>query len=368
MEVRELFSGSLEIRGRFHAVYRRERYMKVIKYLGKRLLYIVPQLFGVVLIAFFAVRKIPGDPARIMAGALVDEAGVEQIRRRMGLSGLLFEQFKSYFGNLLHGDLGNSWVTGNPVVEDIKTRLPATLQLVVLALIISLLIMVPLGIKSIVSAKGPGGKIIRKCLSGYGMAAGAFPDFWLALILIFIFYVKLGIAPSPTGQIDLTLTTPPQITGFSLIDSLLVGDFPAFRSILSRHIIPVFVLAFVYGGGILKVALTSAASTQKSEFVNYAKINGVKPGYIRKYISKAARPSVATFTAVNFGYMLGGTALVESVFSWGGFGQYAIQSVVNSDFTAIQGVVLISAVLNLAVYILVDVVYMYIDPRITEIG
>lgn len=342
--------------------------MKFIKYLGKRLLYIIPQLFSVVVIAFFAVRKIPGDPARIMAGALVDEAGVEQIRERIGLSGTLFEQFKTYFGNLLHGDFGNSWVTGNPVIEDIKTRLPATLQLVILALIISLFVMVPLGLKSITSAKGPGGKIIKKALSGYGMAAGAFPDFWLALILIFVFYVKLGIAPSPTGQIDLALSLPAQITGFSLIDSLIVGDIPAFMSILSRHIIPVFVLAFVYGGGILKVALTSATSTQKSEFINYAKINGVKPNYLQKYISKASRPSVATFTAVNFGYMLGGTALVESVFSWGGFGQYAIQSVVNSDFTAIQGVVLISAVLNLVVYVLVDIIYMYIDPRITEIG
>ncbi len=342
--------------------------MKVAKYLSKRLLYIIPQLFGVVLIAFLAVRMIPGDPARIMAGALVDEAGVEKIRERMGLSGTLFQQFQTYFGNLLRGDLGNSWVTGNPVLADIKTRLPATLQLVVLALIISLLIMVPLGIKSITSAKGFSGKIIKKCLSGYGMAAGAFPDFWLALILIFVFYVKLGIAPSPTGQIELALSLPPQITGFSLIDSLIVGDMPAFWSILSRHVIPVFVLAFVYGGGILKVALTSASGTQKSEFINYAKINGVKSNYIRSYISKASRPSVATFTAVNFGYMLGGTALVESVFSWGGFGQYAIQSVVNSDFTAIQGVVLVSAILNLIMYILVDIIYMYIDPRITEIG
>jgi peptide/nickel transport system permease protein len=340
----------------------------MLKYLGKRLLFVIPQLFGVVLITFIMVRMIPGDPARIMAGPLVDKKGVELIRERMGLSGTLLQQFIKYISNILEGNLGNSWVTGNPVLYDIKMRLPATLQLVVLALIVSLFVMVPLGIKSITSTKGRVGNLIKKILTGYGMAAGAFPDFWLALILIFIFYVKLGIAPPPSGQIEMWLNMPKTVTGFSLIDSIFTGNFIAFLSLMKCHVLPVFVLAFVYGGGILKVALTSTSSIKKSEFINYLKINGLTSKYVQKYISRAAYPTIATFTAVNFGFMLGGTVLVESVFSWGGFGQYAVQSVINSDFTAIQGVVLISAVLNIIAYILVDFIYLYIDPRIKEIG
>lgn len=341
--------------------------MNWVKYIGKRLIFVIPQLFGVILITFITVRMIPGDPARIMAGPLVDEKGVALIRERMGFSGTLWEQFATYINNILHGDLGNSWVTGNPVLYDIKMRLPATLQLIILALIISLFVMVPLGIKSITSTKGASGSIINKILIGYGMAAGAFPDFWFALILIFIFYVTFAIAPPPTGQIDIGVSMPESITGFSLIDSLISGNFNSFKSIVSRHVLPVIVLAFVYGGGILKVALTSTSSIQKSEFINYFKINGLSSEYRRRYITRAAYPTIATFTAVIFGFMVGGAVLVESVFSWGGFGQYAVQSVINSDFTAIQGVVLISAVLNIIAYILVDIVYLYIDPRIKDI-
>lgn len=342
--------------------------MSTLKYILKRILFVVPQLFGVVLVTFLAVRLIPGDPARIMAGALVDEAGVSLIRERMGLSGTLWEQFFAYVANLIRGDLGNSWVTGNPVLEDIKARLPATLQLVVLALAVSLLVMVPLGIKSGSGSQGILGRVRTHLLTGYGMAAGAFPDFWLALILIYVFYVVLGIAPPPTGQIDLSMSMPPSITGFSLIDAVLAGDWYAFASIAERLVLPVLVLAFVYGGGILKVAITSAAAIRKSEFVNYAELNGVSPRIVDKMIARASYPAIATFSAVIFGYLVGGTVLVESVFSWGGFGQYAVQSVINSDFTAIQGVVLVAAVLNLIAYMLVDICYYYIDPRIKDLG
>lgn len=345
--------------------------MKLRAYLLRRLIFLLPQLLGILAVTFIIVRMMPGDPARIMAGPLVPDEGVELIRKRMGLIGPLPYQFIHYVKNVFQGDLGNSWVTGNPVMRDIMVRLPATLELIVLALLVSLFIMLPIGIKSVSFSLGEGSwgkKLSGKTLFGYGMTAGAFPDFWLSLILIFVFYAVLGWAPAPIGQLDIGVLPPPRITGMYVVDSLLVGNWAAFTSSLTRLILPVFVLAFVYGGSVIKVAIVTARDIQGSGFVNFAKVCGLPAPTIQKYVTRSVYPPVATIVAVNFGFLIGGAALVESVFSWGGFGQYAIQSVINSDFAAVQGVVLVSAIINLIAYFLVDMVYYWVDPRIKTLG
>lgn len=342
--------------------------MRILKYLGRRLMFIIPQLLGVFVLTFFAARAIPGDPARIMAGSLISEEGLEAVRERMGLSGTYWEQFVRYVKNILHGDLGNSWVTGNAVLDDIKQRLPATLQLIILALIIVLLIMVPIALKSMNSSKSVGARVSQKVLTGYGMAAGAFPDFWLALILIFLFYATWHITPSPVGQAALTIGTPKVITGFTIIDAILTANWKSLGTVLGHLILPVFTLAFVYGGGIVKITVNSAGEFHKSNFINYARISGMNNKKVNQYVKRASYPPIATMTAVVFGFLIGGAVLIEQVFSWGGFGQYAVSAIINSDFNAIQGVVLVIAVLNLLAYIIVDIIYMVVDPRITNVG
>ena len=342
--------------------------MRIVKYIGRRLLFILPQLLGVFVLTFFAARAIPGDPARIMAGSLISPEGLEAVRERMGLAGTYWQQFVRYITNLFKGDMGNSWVTGNAVIYDIKIRLPATLQLIVLALILVLVVMVPIALSSINSSKSVGSKVAKKVLTGYGMAAGAFPDFWLALILVFVFYAKLRIVPSPVGQASLLVGLPKTITGFSIIDALLTANWASLKTVLGHMILPVVTLAFVYGGGIVKIAVNTASDLQKSNFVNYARISGMSSKNINKYVKKASYPAIATFTAVVFGFLVGGAVLIEQVFSWGGFGQYAVQSIINSDFNAIQGVVLVAAILNLIAYIVVDIVCLVVDPRIKNIG
>jgi peptide/nickel transport system permease protein len=330
--------------------------------------FFLPQVVGVVLITFLFVRMIPGDPARLMAGPLVPEEGVELIRKKMGLSGPLPLQFLHYVKNAVQGDLGNSWYTGNPVGKDIAIRLPATLELILLALLVTFLVMLPVAIKSVSVGKGLLKNASRRVLFSYGMAAGAFPDFWLSLIMIFLFYVKLNLLPSPVGQIDITMIPPDRITGMYVLDSLLTGNWEVFVSSLTHLILPVSVLAFVYGAATIKIAIVTSNSVQKSAFIDFAKVSGLPATRIQKYVTRAVYPPVATITAVTFGFLLGGAVLVETVFSWGGFGQYAVQSVVNSDFAAIQGVVLVSALLNLLVYMLVDLVYFLVDPRIKSLG
>jgi ABC-type dipeptide/oligopeptide/nickel transport system permease component len=342
--------------------------MKYLKYLGVRAVFFVPQIIGIVLIAFLFVRLIPGDPARLMAGPLVPESGVDKIREQMGLTGSLPSQFVHYVGNVLHGDLGNSWYTGNSVRDDIAMRLPATLELIITSLLLTLLVVVPLALKSVSVGKSLMRGTARRSMFGYGMLAGAFPDFWLGLLLIFVFYVQLQWAPAPVGQLDIGMTPPDTITGAYVIDSLLTANWPALLSSVGHLILPVFVLTFVYSGAVAKIAIVTASHVKQSAYVDYAKVSGLPPGLIQKYIRKSVYPSVATMTAFTFGFLIGGAVLVETVFSWGGFGQYAVQAVVNSDFEAIQGVVLVSALLTLIVYMLVDFFYFWVDPRIKSLG
>jgi ABC-type dipeptide/oligopeptide/nickel transport system permease component len=342
--------------------------MRFLSYLGRRALFFLPQIVGILLVTFIFVRMIPGDPAKLMAGPLMPEEGVELIRERMGLNKPLPIQFFYYIRNVAHGDLGVSWYTGNPVMDDIRVRLPATIELLGLALLATFLIMLPIAIKSASMGKGVVQRVSRKVFYGYGMAASAFPDFWLGLILIFIFYAALGWAPAPVGQLDIQLSAPTRITGMYLVDGLLTGNWPVFISSLTHLILPVFVLTFVYGGVICKMAIVTATEVQNSEHINFAKVSGLPVSKIEGYVTRAVYPPVATITAVTWAFLIGGAVLVETVFSWGGFGQYAVQSIINSDFAAIQGVVLISALLNLIIYILVDMIYFWVDPRIKSLG
>jgi peptide/nickel transport system permease protein len=341
---------------------------RFLAYLGRRAAFVIPQVIGVVAITFIVIRMVPGDPARLMGGRLVSEEGLELIRQKMGLSGPLPVQFAVYVKNIFQGDLGYSWYTGNSVISDIARRLPATLELLILALLVTFFMMLPLALKSVSPGGGLAKKISGRGLFGYGMTAGAFPDFWLALIVVFVFYAALHWAPAPTGQLSINVLPPTRITGMYLLDSLFTGNWVAFWSSLSHLILPVFVLSFVYGGGIIKVAIVNSNEIQKSKFINFANVSALPVSKIQAYVTRAVYPSVATMTGIIFGFLIGGAVLVETVFSWGGFGQYAVKAVINSDFAAIQGVVLVSALLNLVVYFLVDIIYLRIDPRIKSIG
>ncbi|MDD5658859.1 MAG: ABC transporter permease [Actinomycetota bacterium] len=341
--------------------------MKFLKYLGKRIVYVVPQFLGVLVVIFTLVRLVPGDPARLMAGTLVSPEGVEIIRKKMGLTGPIYQQFWVYLKNVFHGDFGKSWYTGNEVIKDIASRLPATLELIVISLTITLLILLPIALKSIAEGKGVVKNIAGKSLFFYGLTAGCFPDFWLGLILILVFFSKLGWLPAPVGQLPIGISTT-KITGMVLLDSLVTANWPAFIAHIKMLILPVFVLIFVYGSGIMKVSLVSATSIQKSDYINFAKVCALPPKQISNYVKRGTYPATVTMTALMFGFLIGGAVLVENVFSWGGIGQYAVQSVTNTDYTAIQGVVLIAAVINIVIYVLVDIIYFLVDPRIEKLG
>lgn len=336
--------------------------MRVVLYLAKRMIFVLPQLLGIVLVSFLLVKSIPGDPAVLMLGPTATPEAIASLREQLGLDQPLYIQFVIYVANLLHGDLGTSWQTTRPVLEDLTQRFPATLELVTYSLLLAILIGVTLGVSA---ARNPNGPIAR-IGDLYGISVGALPDFWFALVLIFIFYTVLGWAPAPLGRMDLIVLPPPTVTGALTVDSLLAGDFEAFTSAFSHLVLPVLTLGLLNAGPILKITQSTMEKMLESDFSRYEVLCGVPQNLVVRHALRNALPSIVTIISVLYGFLIGGAVLVEIVFSWGGAGQYAVQGVLNSDVYPVLGFVLFSAIFSLVVYILVDLVYFLLDPRISN--
>jgi len=334
--------------------------MRIARYVAKRLLFIGPQLFGIVLVSFLLVKMIPGDPAVLMLGPFATKDQLTALRGDLGLQGGVLEQFWIYLQKLLQGDLGTSWQTTQPVVDDLLLRFPATLELITLSLLLALLIGIPLGVAAAYFKRS----IVRKFSDYYGLLAGALPDFWLGLVLIYLFYTLLGWTPPPLGRIDIALIPPPPISGFYVFDSLLAGDWPALSSSLGHLVLPVITLGIINAGPILKMTQSTMDRMLESDFIRYADMCGLPKAVVIQQALRNSLPAIVTIVSVLYGFLIGGAVLVEIVFSWGGAGQYAVQGVLNADINPVLGFVLFSAVLSLIIYLLVDLLYFAIDPRI----
>jgi len=230
---------------------------------------------------------------------------------------------------------------------------------VVLGLLLAVLIGVPLGVIAATRQKG----VMRRVADYYGLAAGSIPDFWLALMLIFVFYSVFQLAPPPMGRIDFAYLPPPTVTGSLVIDSLLAGDLGAAQSALSHLVLPVLTLGLINAGPILKITQSTMDRALRSDFLAYARMSGLPRRTIIRQAIHVSLPSVITIVSVLFSFAIGGAVLVEIVFSWGGAGQYAVQGVLNSDLNPVLGFVLFSAVLSLLTYLVVDLLYFALDPR-----
>ena len=260
---------------------------------------------------------------------------------------------------VLEGDLGTSWQTTMPVTSDLAQRFPATLELVTLSLALALLIGIPLGVAG---AKNNSG-ILRKIADYYGLMAGSLPDFWFALVLIFVFYTMLGVAPAPLGRLDFVIIPPDPVTGSLLIDSIIAGNWAALRNAAGHLVLPVLTLGIINAGPILKMTQSTTERMLQSDFSRYAEMCGLPRHVVVRNALRNALPSIVTIVSVLYGFLIGGAVLVEIVFSWGGAGQYAVQGVLNSDLNPVLGFVLYSAILSLVIYLIVDLLYFIIDPR-----
>jgi peptide/nickel transport system permease protein len=333
--------------------------MSLPTYIGRRLLFVVPQLLGILFVSFMLVKLIPGDPAVMMLGPFATEDGLAKLRTELGLDRSILEQFGIYVMRVLQGDLGTSWQTTMPVTTDLAQRFPATLELVTLSLAVALLIGIPLGVAGAKNSSG----ILRKIADYYGLMAGSLPDFWFALVLIFVFYTMLGIAPAPLGRLDFVIIPPNPVTGALLIDSIIEGNWAALRNAAGHLVLPVLTLGIINAGPILKMTQSTTERMLQADFSKYAEMCGLPRNVVVRNALRNALPSIVTIVSVLYGFLIGGAVLVEIVFSWGGAGQYAVQGVLNSDLNPVLGFVLYSAILSLIIYLIVDLLYFSIDPR-----
>ncbi|MFY9331227.1 MAG: ABC transporter permease [Candidatus Nanopelagicales bacterium] len=330
------------------------------RYVFKRVGIGLLQAIGITVVVFFVIRALPADPVARLVGFNSSPEVYAQAQASLGLDASVWSQFTTYISGLLRGDLGVSWVTGSSILGELRSALPITLQLITLAFALALLVSVPVGIAT---AKRPGGKL-DKTVFGYGLFAGAQPEFWWGLLFIFFFYYTLGIAPAPLGQYAPGVTPPPEITGMSLVDSLITGNIAAFTDAAWHLWLPVMTLAFIVSGPIIKMTRQSMSRVLGSEFILYQQASGIPANKVARSTIRASLPPVLTLAGILFGFLLGGAVLIEQVFAFNGLGSYSVRAVLNLDYPAIQGTVLIITIVSLGVYLVLDLLLAVIDPRV----
>ncbi len=321
----------------------------------------IPVVIGVVIISFVLTRALPGDPAVYFAGMTADEASIAQVREKLGLDKSLPEQFLVYVSDLATGDMGTSLSTGQPVAQDLASRLPASLELTLTALILSCAIAIPLGV---LAATNPGSMIDHVCRV-LVTAGVSLPTFFTGIVLIYVFYYLLGIAPSPLGRLDFIYIEPDHVTGFYLIDAALAGDWETWLGALKQLALPAITLALFTLAPLARMTRAAMLSTLSSDFVRTARAAGLTDETVLfTYAFRNALLPVITTLGMVFSFTLGANVLVEKVYAWPGIGSYAVEALVVSDYAAVQGFVLAMALLFVVLNLLIDLAYTAIDPRI----
>lgn len=337
--------------------------MRLFVFISRRLVFLVFMLFGVSLITFALTQVVPGDPARLSAGRNASREQVENIRRRMGLDRSLPEQYLIYMSNLLQGDLGRSLLNGRPVAENLKHFFPATVELAVAAFLIASLVGIPLGVISAVNKDGPIDHTSRLI----ALVGIAFPMFWVGIVLILIFFFYLDWLPGGY-RVDVTLLTQypvPPVTNLLLVDCVLAGNGVVFVDALKHLILPALTLSFGAMARFTRFTRAVMLETLEQEYVRVARSKGLlERVVIGRHVFRNALIPTVTIMGLAVGFMLGGSVLVETIFNWPGIGQYAYDSIVSLDYPSILGVTLLATVVFLLSNLVVDIVYVMLDPRI----
>jgi peptide/nickel transport system permease protein len=328
----------------------------------QRLLMMLPLMVGMTLISFIISHTLPADPVGANLGqrSMEDPTIVAAFRAQWGLDKPLPEQYLTYLGNLVHGNLGNSIHTHMPVADDVGRYLPASAELAIIATLVGTLLGVPFGVISAVRRD----KWLDHVVRGVSLLGVSSPVFWLGLVALYVFYFRLGWLPGP-GRLDVGMPEPPHLTGMYTVDSLVSGDWAALGSSLRHLALPGLVLASVYLGLVTRMTRSSMLEVLEADYVRTARGKGLRGrSVIYRHALSNALIATVTVLGLAFGDVLAGTVLTETIFSWPGIGRYAYESAVTLDFPAIMGVSLVIAAVFITVNLATDLAYVTLDPRL----
>lgn len=331
-------------------------------YILRRLLFIIPLLLGITLVSFIIANAIPADPinTNLSQRSLSNPEIVAAFRAEWGLDKSPVEQYLTYLGNLLRGNLGKSIKSRQPIADDIKQFLPATIELATTSTITGVMMGIIFGVVSAVWYNRPIDYVVRTL----GLVGVSVPVFVLALIGLILLHVQLGWVAGP-GRLDFDLDDPPHVTGMFTVDSALAGDWSTFNNAVSHLVLPSIVLGSYLAGLISRVTRSAMLDVLGMEYMRTARAKGLQERVVilRHGLSNAMMP-VVTVIGLSYGDLLAGAVLTESIFAWPGIGRYMFRASTSQDFPAIMGISLLIAFIYVVVNLIVDILYYFLDPRI----
>lgn len=333
----------------------------MFKYILKRLLSLFPVLIGITLLVFTLLHLIPGDPAVVLLGERATPEQIESLRQQLGLNQPLPIQYFNFFFNVIRFDFGKSIMSGIPIIDEIKTRWPATFELSVASMLIALILGIPAGIFAAIRKN----TWLDNLLMSGSLIGVSLPVYWLGLLLIYLFAVNFQLLP-PSGRISVEAGFNFQpITGFYLLDSLLKLDIKTLQDVLSHLILPAITLGTIPLAIIARITRSAMLEVLSQDYIRTARAKGV-PEYfvILKHALKNAFLPINTTIGLQFGTLLGGAILTETIFSWPGIGSWIYEGILARDYPVVQGGVIFVSVTFVLINLLVDLSYTFLDPRI----
>lgn len=336
--------------------------MSTRRYITKRLAFVPFAAFIVVTLSFFLVNAIPSDPAQLQAGPAANAETIAKINRSLGLDQSLLERYWDWLKDLvLHGTLGSSYFSKRSVWSDIWLYLPSSLELVVLSMIVAVVLGVGLGALGAYFQD----RAVDRVTGALVTVLQVVPDFLLGLVGIYFLFFKLGWLPSPTGQLGILDAAPHHRTGAAIVDVILAGQWSLLGSAISHAIMPVLTLGIAFSAMFAKITRNVLGRSLKSFQVEFAKSCGLSRWKVFVYAFSAARTQILTYSGLLFAALIGGSAIIEQLFSWNGLGQFAVKRILQLDLPEMQGIILVLAAITLLVILVIDLMVASLDPRVS---
>ncbi len=330
-------------------------------YIARRLILLLPVLLGVTLITFALTRIIPGNPIDRMISPLASPEVRQRVAEEAGLNDPLLVQYIRYIRGVIHGDLGDSFVTSQPVLKDLMTRFSATFELTLYAMLLAIMLAVPLGIAA-AYWRDTWIDHLSRLLAVVGVAM---PVFWVGLLAIYFLFYRWRLLPAPQGRLPPSVDPPQHVTGLYTIDALLTANWAALKASSEALIMPAGVLAFAVMAPLARMTRSGMIEALDADYTRAARSLGLSEwSVVLRHALRNAILPLLTMTAIVYGYLLGGVVLVENIFAWPGLGRYVFNAITSSDYPAVQGFILYATTVYVLLFLIVDVVGMLLDPRV----